>query len=88
LRKGWPRMDAEARSAALSELLLPALQNPSLSTPRLEELVWHRLMLGTSDVDVMSQVHLAEQSWPNDAAQAKIHASKLADIFLKTGLLI
>ena len=88
LRKGWPRMDAEARSAALSELLLPALQNPSLSTPRLEELVWHRLMLGTSDVDVMSQVHLAEQSWPNDAGKAKIHASKLADIFLKTGLLI
>jgi len=88
LRKGWPQMDAEARSAALSELLLPALQNPSLSTPRLEELVWHRLMLGTSDVDVMSQVHLAEQSWPKEAGEAKVHASKLADIFLKSGLLI
>ncbi|MDA8546721.1 hypothetical protein N9L11_02945 [Euryarchaeota archaeon] len=88
LRESWPQMDAEARSAALSELLLPALQNPSLSTPRLEELVWHRLMLGTSDVDVMSQVHLAEQSWPKEAGEAKVHASKLADIFLKSGLLI
>ena len=88
LRKGWSKMDAEARSGALSELLLPALQNSSLSTPRLEELVWHRLLLGASDVDVMSQVHLAEQSWPKEAGQAKIHASKLADNFLKTGLLI
>jgi len=88
LRKGWSKMDAEARSGALSELLMPALRNPTLSTPRLEELVWHRLMLGASDVDVMSQVHLAEQSWPNEAGKAKVHASKVADNFLKSGLLI
>jgi hypothetical protein len=45
-------------------------------------------MLGASDVDVMSQVHLAEQSWPNEAGKAKVHASKVADNFLKSGLLI
>ncbi len=85
LQKGWPKMDANSRSSALSELILPTLADPTLSTPRLEELVWHRLVIGTSDVDVMSQVFLAEKAWPGDAGQAKIHASKLADTFLKTG---
>lgn len=87
LQKGWSKMDVVSRSSALSELILPTLANPTLSTPRLEELVWHRLVIGTSDVDVMSQVFLAEKAWPDDAVQAKIHASKLADSFLKTGLL-
>ncbi|MEZ7987875.1 MAG: hypothetical protein QMC65_07755 [Candidatus Poseidoniaceae archaeon] len=87
LQKGWPKMDAASRASALSELILPTLVNPTLSTPRLEELVWHRLVIGTSDVDVMSQVFLAEKAWPDDVVQAKIHASKLADLFLKTGLL-
>ncbi len=85
LQKGWLKMDIDARSAALSELILPTLADSSLSTPRLEELVWHRLMIGTSDVDVMSQIYLAEKAWPEDSAEAKIHASKLADLFLKTG---
>ena len=87
LQKGWAKMDATSRASALSELILPTLVNPALSTPRLEELVWHRLVIGTSDVDVMSQVFLAEKAWPDDVLKAKIHASKLADLFLKTGLL-
>ena len=87
LQKGWAKMDATSRASALSELILPTLVNPALSTPRLEELVWHRLVIGTSDVDVMSQVFLAEKAWPDDVLKAKIHASKLADLFLKTGIL-
>lgn len=88
LQKSWPKMDIDSRSGALSELILPTLVHPTLSTPRLEELVWHRLMIGTSDVDVMSQVFLAERAWPSESKDAKIHASKLADSFLKTGLLL
>ena len=80
-------MDADSRASALSELVLPALQSPALSTPRLEELVWHRLVVGESDIDVMSQVFLVENSWPKDEKEAKIHASKLADILLKSGVL-
>ena len=45
-------------------------------------------MIGTSDVDVMSQIFLTENEWPEDSGAAKIHASKLADSFLKTGLLL
>ena len=87
LQKGWGTMDAESRASAISELVLPALQSPALSTPRLEELVWHRLVVGESDVDVMSQVFLVENSWPKDEKEAKIHASKLADNLLKSGVL-
>lgn len=88
LQKGWLKMDIDTRSSALSELILPTLTDSSLSTPRLEELVWHRLMIGTSDVDVMSQIFLAEKAWPEESSGAKIHSSKLADFFLKTGHLV
>ncbi len=88
LQKGWLKMDIDTRSSALSELILPTLTDSSLSTPRLEELVWHRLMIGTSDVDVMSQIFLAEKAWPEESSDAKIHSSKLADFFLKTGHLV
>ena len=88
LQKGWLKMDIDTRSSALSELILPTLTDSSLSTPRLEELVWHRLMIGTSDVDVMSQIFLAGKAWPEESSGAKIHSSKLADFFLKTGHLV
>ena len=88
LQKGWLKMDIDTRSSALSELILPTLTDSSLSTPRLEELVWHRLMIGTSDVDVMSQIFSAEKAWPEESSDAKIYSSKLADFFLKTGHLV
>ncbi len=88
LQKGWSSMDVDERTLALSELVLPTLTQPGLSTPRLEELVWHRLVIGTSNIDVMSHVFLAQQDWPDDAASSKIYASKLADIFLSTGHLV
>ena len=37
LQKGWAKMDATSRASALSELILPTLVNPALSTPRLED---------------------------------------------------
>ena len=81
-------MDVDERTLALSELVLPTLSNSSLSTPRLEELIWHRLMIGGSDIDVMSQVHLARLQWPKESSASKLHASKRADFFLKVGHLI
>ena len=88
LSKAWPNMDVDARTQALSELVLPCLTNPKLSTPRLEELIWHRLLIGTHPVDVVSQVHLALSGWPEGGDEAKIHASKLADFFISHGALI
>ena len=80
-------MDVDARTQALSELVLPTLTNSNLSTPRLEELVWHRLLVGDHPVDVVSQVHLAMKDWPEGKDEAKLHASKLADFFIVHGAL-
>ena len=80
-------MGVDARTQALSELVLPALTNSNLSTPRLEELVWHRLLVGDHPVDVVSQVHLAMKDWPEGKDKAKLHASKLADFFIVHGAL-
>ncbi len=88
LRKAWPSMDVEARTQALSELVLPCLTDSNLSTPRLEELIWHRLLYGDHPVDVVSQIHTAMNDWPKQADAAKVHASKLADFFLMNGALV
>ena len=88
LSKAWPTMDVDARTQALSELVLPALTNSNISTPRLEELVWHRLLVDDHPVDLVSQVHLAMKVWPEGIDEAKLHASKLADFFIVHGALI
>ena len=46
LSKVWSTMDVDERSLALSELILSCLTESELSTPRLEELVWHRMVVG------------------------------------------
>ena len=87
LQKAWPRMDVEQRRFALSELVLPALVNPALSTPRLEELIWHRMLVGDQEQDVVSQAHGALKSWPDEAQSLRLHASKMLDRWLSEGLL-
>ncbi|MFL2949100.1 MAG: hypothetical protein ACJZ40_01785 [Candidatus Poseidoniaceae archaeon] len=88
LTKAWPKMDVDVRTQALSELVLPCLTDSNLSTPRLEELVWHRLVVGDHPVDVVSQVHIAMKGWPEASDEAKLHASKLSDFFLVHGSLV
>jgi ubiquinone biosynthesis protein COQ9 len=85
LKKAWPSMDVEARTQALSELVLPCLTDSNLSTPRLEELIWHRLLFADHPVDVVSQLHTAMVAWPKEVDAAKVHASKLADYFIVHG---
>lgn len=87
LAKVWPTMDVEERSMALSELVLPCLTESELSTPRLEELVWHRMLVGDCEVDVVSQMESVRQAWPEDADDARLFASSVLDRWLKTGVL-
>jgi hypothetical protein len=87
LTKVWPNMDVDQRTLALSELVLPCLAHGQLSTPRLEELVWHRMVARDHEQDVVSQAHLAQRRWPEDAEEARKHASKLLDSWLATGRL-
>ena len=83
----WPTMDVEQRSMALSELALPCLTESDLSTPRLEELIWHRMLVGDSETDVVSQMELVVQAWPSDGDAARVFASKVLDRWLKTAVL-
>ena len=53
LSKGWSGMDVDARSSAISELVLPALREDGISTMRLEELIWH-----------LSLIHISEPTRP------------------------
>ena len=87
LSKVWSSMDVEQRSLALSELLLPSLLEKELSTPRLEELVWHRMVVGEAEMDLASQAHTIKAEWPEDETASKLFASALLDGWLSTGLL-
>ncbi len=88
LAKVWPTMDVDQRSLALSELILPCLTNRDLSTPRLEELVWHRMVVGDADMDLASQAHAVKKEWPQDEKSSKLYASKLLDQWLRSGTLM
>jgi len=85
LSKGWEKMDVDARSAAISELVLPALREDGISTMRIEELIWHRAMIPGLESDIASQLHLATQNWPNDSDEARVHASGIADSLIMNG---
>lgn len=87
LRNVWPTMDVDQRSMALSELLLPCLTKDELSTPRLEELAWHRMLVGDGDVDLASQVHVLRNAWPEEQSDGRLFASSLIDRWLATGQL-
>ncbi|MDP6194877.1 MAG: hypothetical protein QF880_04070 [Candidatus Poseidonia sp.] len=87
LAKVWPKMDVDQRSLALSELILPCLMEKEISTPRLEELVWHRMVVGDAPMDLASQAHAIKKEWPEDETASKLFASSLLDGWLSSGLL-
>ena len=88
LSKSWPKMNIDERSQALSELILPTLTDSTLSTARLEELVWNRCVISSSPIDIASQLFLASKQWPDDEGKVKLFASELLDDFITTGNLI
>ena len=85
LAKRWDEMDFDNRSSALSELILPVLRNSKISTMRIEELIWHRLIIPGCAMDIASQLHLATNEWPEDDEKARLHASLVADKLLIEG---
>ena len=85
LAKRWDEMDFDNRSSALSELILPVLRNSKISTMRIEELIWHRLIIPGCAMDIASQLHRATNEWPDDDEKARLHASLVADKLLIEG---
>jgi hypothetical protein len=87
LRKRWSKMNFESRSQAISELALPSLNDKVISTPRLEELFWHRLVIGGEEQDLYSQIHLTKLDWPTDEELIKSHSSEILRSLISQGKL-
>ncbi len=85
LKQRWPEMSYEERSSALSELILPILRNDKISTMRIEELIWHRMLIPGCNMDIASQLKIAEDNWPADDEKARLHASMIADKLIVDG---
>jgi hypothetical protein len=88
LTKKWPKMAYEQRQQALSELALPCLSNDKLSTPRLEELIWYRVVIAEEQQDLHSQIYNTQEAWPQDIDESKSFAANLLKQLITAGLLI
>jgi len=83
MRRRWDSMDLEQRSSAMSDLMLPALENEMPSTARIEELGWKRVLSKDWKMDLATMLHRAQQEWPEGGDQ--LHSSRLLDGLLRTG---
>ena len=88
LKKLWGGMDASARAQALSEYSLPLLSSPGISTARLEELIWKRMLIPNQSTDLASILFLIMKEWPSESDSAILHAGRMLDELLKTGELL
>ena len=88
LAKKWSKMAYEQRQQALSELALPCLSNDKLSTPRLEELIWYRIVTGNEQHDLHSQIYTTQEAWPEENAEGKVFASNLLKQLITSGQLM
>ena len=76
-------MSLEQRSAAMSDLLLPVLENPDCATARIEELGWRRVVGTGWDLDLATMLKKSQDSWLPDS----LSVSKAMDSLISTGLL-
>ena len=88
LKKLWGGMDASARAQALSEYSLPLLSSPGISTARLEELIWKRMLIPNQSTDLASILFQIMKEWPSESDSAILHAGRMLDELLKTGQLL
>jgi len=85
LKGKWGEMSFDERTSALSELVLPLLRNTTISTMRLEELIWHRMLIPGCDIDIASQLKIANDGWPDEDNAARLHASTVSDKLISQG---
>ena len=88
LSRKWPKMNFEQRKQAMSELALPTLVDDKISTPRLEELLWFRILINEDESDLHSQIYQAKSVWPVEQDASKSHASSILKRLISTGKLV
>ncbi len=83
MRRRWHSMSLEQRSAAMSDLLLPVLENPDCATARIEELGWRRVVGPGWDLDLATMLKNSRDSWLPDS----LYVSRAMDSLISTGFL-
>lgn len=69
-RTSWQSLDMEQRADALAALALPLVLQSSPATARLEELLWHRILIAGSESDLHSTLSKLENDWVETPATA------------------
>ena len=85
LHLAWAAMDLEDRARALSNLLLPLIPLDLPSTPRVEELGWHRILAPSWSRDMASQIHDIVQAL-HSAENERLFLSRLIDSLVRDGM--
>ena len=85
MKRYWPNMNLAQRSSAMSDLMLPALESPSPSTARIEELGWLRVLSSDWQADMATMLGRVQRNWPQDGLE--VHCSKLVDQLVGNGKL-
>ena len=84
LTLGWSKMNIEDQARSLSTYFLPLLSTERPSTPRIEELGWHRVLAPEWSRDLASQLHDLSNEW-NHSEQVRLFASRTVDGLVRTG---
>ncbi len=79
-RESWSSLDADGKAEALSVLVMPEVISDKTSTSRLEELVWHRIIVNNSDIDLHSNMTTIRSRWDGSTStSAEMVESLLAN---------
>ncbi|MBS72473.1 MAG: hypothetical protein CMO20_05945 [Thermoplasmata archaeon] len=62
-REVWSSLDADGKAKAISTLVLPELISDKMPMPRIEELVWHRIIVKGSEEDFHSSMSKIKGKW-------------------------
>ncbi len=76
-RTSWKSLDMEQRADSLSALALPQVLQTSPPTARLEELLWHRVVVGGSASDLQSNIAQLSDEWDGTPAGTAAIIDKL-----------
>ena len=81
-KDSWSGLDEHQRAEALSKIAAPEVFSGTLGTARLEELVWHRLVVSNRPRDLHSQFAALQTRFSDDGLEA---VSTSIDQLLSTG---
>ena len=85
LRGEWNKIDLDEQSKRLSELVKTLLTS-SIGVARLEELIWHRILVQGWDSDLASQCSRVQREL-NSSSNRLVSASRLIDKIIINGRL-